>query len=394
MDKSLMDRLPSSLTLVGSQDCFSPSDVVDYLYTDSNNFQPCMSNCKRCSSGTDCQECGSYSDPNNQYYLFDDGSSPSCLESCDTSQNKFIVPGASVATCHECPVGQYYVEGSNPPQCTLCNSGVVWIEASTKLCRPCGSGCSSCTSDKSCQSCSDPNHFIQVDGGSCGVGCSFRQVKTTGPPKRCESYPLDCLECSTNSQCTLCDQNLTLKEGKCQPCSSGCLQCQSQGCTSCQSGMLLTNTKTCIPCPDNCIECSETENQGIKCSKCPHEFELKQNKCFQKQKAEHQNQHKEEDEKKKQIPKFKITKSNYKNSPSRIEIIFDHIVNSNFNDSNINVWVKTRRPQSRIGQNQRAVKIQKIHHERNSKMIKIYIDLQGMVEQGVLVVEFEEGKGV
>ena len=253
MEKALKDRLPGSLTLLGSQDCFLPSDVVDYVYTDATHFKPCMSNCKRCTSGTDCQECGSYSDPAMTYYLFSHTSPVSCLASCDASQNRFVVPGASVSTCHECPAGQYYVEGSNPPQCTACNTGAVWIESSTKLCKPCGSGCSSCTSDTSCQSCSDSTHFIQVDGGTCSIGCNEKEMETAGTPKRCQACPIGCAACSEGGGCTSCE-NGYYKDGttQCQVCPSGCATCLSGSeCLTCSDPNHFLGTDK-ITCALNC----------------------------------------------------------------------------------------------------------------------------------------------
>ena len=280
MEKALKDRLPVSKTLLGSQDCFLPSDVVDYVYTDATHFKPCMSNCKRCTSGTDCQECGSYSDPSKTYYLLDNGGPVSCTSSCDSSQNRFIVPGTLVPTCYECSTGPYYTEGSNPPECSACNIGAVWIETSTKLCKSCGSGCSSCSSNTRCQSCSDLTHFIQTDGGTCGIGCKAKEMKLAGTPKRCQPCPdPNCFECSSNAKCTLCDPNFALKEGICQPCSEGCLVCQDQGCTSCKKAMFLGKTKTCQACNEGCIDCFTTDDGKLKCLKCGQGYELKDSNC-------------------------------------------------------------------------------------------------------------------
>ena len=212
-------RLPSGKIFLGQKDCFDPAEITDYFYVDGNDFKPCKANCKKCSLGTDCSECGNHLDTTGNYYIDNASSPPVCLSAtqCSAANNKFPIPGSSPPTCHECPAGQFYVDGSNPPQCSGCGTSGTFLEAATNLCKACPSGCSSCTSATSCQACTDRNHFLQSDG-TCKAECPAGRMGVSGSPNTC------------------------------QVCGTGCTDCQHAGCQACQAGLELQG-----------VECVEVE---------------------------------------------------------------------------------------------------------------------------------------
>ena len=264
--------MPAGKTIIGKTDCFDPAEVPDYFYVNGNNMTPCRSNCKRCTTATNCQLCGSYSNPSYAYYVYHaSATSDYCYSeaSCSVASNRHIVPGGSPPTCHQCQSGEYYTEGSNPPECTQCNTGAVWKDTSKRLCKPCGSGCSSCTSDTSCQTCTNSAHRVQVDGGTCAAGCQARQMTITGPPLACQACSSNCAACSEGVGCTTCDQGY-YKDGSnnCQQCPTGCATCLSNTeCLTCtNSGHFLgTDLVTCSP---NCGSNEYKDNANKKCKAC------------------------------------------------------------------------------------------------------------------------------
>ena len=157
---------------MGTKDCFSPTEFVDYFYTDSKDFLPCLTDCKRCTGSTDCQVCGRYTNPSQSLFLIQNTSPHKCVDSCDLLNYRYVLPPGQMATCIECTSTTYYLEGSNPPQCSQCNTAGFWLESSSKLCKPCGNGCAICSNTGSCLTCVDSvNGRVQTSGGGCASGC-------------------------------------------------------------------------------------------------------------------------------------------------------------------------------------------------------------------------------
>ena len=250
-----------------------------------------MANCKRCTSSTDCQLCGSYSSPSDTFYRVENAPSVSCVSAsgCSITSDRHIVPGSSPPTCYQCPSGQVFIQGSNPPQCSQCNTGANWKDTANKLCKSCGVGCSSCTSETNCQSCTNGNEYIRLDG-TCGTGCLTRQKTVAGSPKRCEACQANCAECTDGVGCTKCDDGYYKdSNNNCMKCPTGCATCISgtlcSTCidpryylstdkltcsTSCSRGYKDISTKTCLPCPDStCLTCPD--NSGT-CTTCQNGY--------------------------------------------------------------------------------------------------------------------------
>ena len=296
MKEAHKERLPNQLTVLGSQDCFSSTEIKNYFFIDSTWFQPCMTDCKRCTTAHDCQECGRYSDEGINVYLHHNKSPVSCKATCDSTLNEHVVPSASIPTCHQCPVGQYYIEGSNPPSCSTCDTGAVWIDKAKNICKACGSGCSICSSETSCQSCSNSNDYIQANGGTCSDNCQDREMVSLGPPRRCKLCPANCDACEDGVGCTKCSKKSFKKEDNtCERCPTQCLDCSSSTqCVSCQNlthflhqdsltcshscpdGFRKVNSpiKRCFPCPEGCSECDSNS-----CTKCKSGKILKEGRC-------------------------------------------------------------------------------------------------------------------
>ena len=147
----------------GEVDCFLTSEITEYFYTDSQRFHKCSTDCKTCTSATDCSACQRFSDT-KLLFLTKSSSSTFCTESCLLADRRYVVPNLGGYECLECPGGEYYKEGSNPPSCQQCSQDGVWLDSTVQICRDCGTGCNQCSSKENCQACMDPNESVQPDG--------------------------------------------------------------------------------------------------------------------------------------------------------------------------------------------------------------------------------------
>ena len=134
------------------------------------------------------------------------------------------------------------------------------------------------------------------------------------------------------------------------------------------------------------MECSETDNQGIKCSKCSLGYELKQSKCLQKSKKQNID---DDQEGKRASPNIQIIQSIFKNSPPRVELTFDDIIYPQLNKSNINIAILSKNQEKTT--NQISVRIERILSEKNSNQLKIYLQIKGLIQEGVLTIQFRKG---
>ena len=122
-------------------------------------FFECQNNCKRCTKGDDCQECGDPSDPSAKIYLVGKtDSSPICSPDCKSDPDfRYPLPKEVqvVYDCLECQKNTYYLEGSlNPPKCSPCDQGGQWIdEDDHNICKACGDGCKKCIKGVGCSEC-------------------------------------------------------------------------------------------------------------------------------------------------------------------------------------------------------------------------------------------------
>ena len=125
--------------MLGEEDFFSQEEA-QYLYDDGGSLRPCPGNCKRCTTNNDCQECGDYNNPSKIVYKVH-STVKDCSNSCEASDFDFVLPGTTYLTCLKCPDNNHYLEGSDPPSCSPCNSGAFWVHTPSGFCKPCASGC-------------------------------------------------------------------------------------------------------------------------------------------------------------------------------------------------------------------------------------------------------------
>ena len=296
------DRLPAGTAFHGSKDCFSPAEITDYFYNDGTDFIPCMSKCKRCTGANDCTECKDYQSPGATVYLINNVSPHVCSDTCLKSDDRYLLPAGEAAGCLQCTGSTYYIEGVSPAACGSCAGAGFYFDSTNKICKRCGSGCDQCDSSLSCSACSDSEHFVQVDGKTCGAGCSAREMTATataGTPKRCQTCPQGCETCDETTGCAQCQSNYhpnPTPEVGCLECPAGCSTCNSQTeCLSCSDPAQFlqtdrvtcsqncperhyqdsaSNTKRCVECPQNCLECDQ---RG--CLRCQNSFFNKQGVC-------------------------------------------------------------------------------------------------------------------
>ena len=317
MPSSMQNTLPSGTPFVGTQDCFDPAVIVDFVYPDSSRFRKCLSYCKRCTGSSDCQLCGSISNPSLTLYLIQNTSPHKCVQSCVIADYRYQLPAGGQA-CLQCSSTTFYVKDSSPAECNSCDTS--GYSKHGTLCIKCPATCASCDADGKCLSCSNTAHFIQVDLGSCSPGCGNREKEmvVSGQPNKCEACPMGCSTCTQANGCTQCltdhygnpnpatscvqcptgcatcssgsecltctdpalylqTDKLTCSAGcgsreyqdsadmKCKACTSNCQACsQNEGCTSCDSGYF-ESSGTCTQCPNGCATCSSS-SQCLTCT--------------------------------------------------------------------------------------------------------------------------------
>ena len=78
---------------------------------------------------------------------------------------------------------------------------------------------------------------------------------------------------------------------------------------------------------------------------------------------------------------LKITEKNYKTSPPRVELKFNNIINLSLNQSNIKIEIKSIDTEETV-----EPELQLIVHEKGSKQVKIYLEIEKMIEKGTLTI--------
>ena len=235
-------------------DCFSPQEVMDFVYTDATHFKACPDGCKRCSNGESCTECGTHLPSTTVYKLNIDGVSDLvCSVGCEAKDRRFLIDNNGAAECKQCPQNQYIVEGTDPPQCSPCQGQGSFVDKSTNLCKKCPEGCQSCKDGTLCDQCVNPDHYSQLGVARCAADCPTGVKKEN--PKRCEvvtcSNPGDYLQTDQKSCSAGCkDKEYKSQEGSvkvCKPCSTpGCSVCDNNDvCLGCDPGFNLKD-KNCI----------------------------------------------------------------------------------------------------------------------------------------------------
>ena len=114
LSEDYKDRLHVGLTIIGTKSCFTQEEVQDYFYKAGTEFRPCHKNCKRCTSMSNCQECGSYEDKAKKFYLTKNVPMPFCQETCLLGDNRYELPAGGIFECIQCAATTFYKEGSDP----------------------------------------------------------------------------------------------------------------------------------------------------------------------------------------------------------------------------------------------------------------------------------------
>ena len=293
-------KMETGVTITGKVDCLEIADVPYWFYPGPTEFTACPTNCKKCTSGNDCQLCGDSTNP-NQWFFLDQSTTPdTCTPTnCLLSAYQYKVPGSH---CLQCSSTTYYLEGSNPPACNQClQTAKRFVEAGTNICKDCPAQCSECLSASECVGCHDGSKWLRADKISCEVDCGARAMKLTGSnPKKCQACPANCLTCDETNGCTQCDSGFykISLTNECLQCFTGCASCNPGAiCVTClnanhfiklddkscsQDCDLMSykdlNTKKCVQCSPNCNSCDSTKyitckqgyfvNNGV-CQACP-----------------------------------------------------------------------------------------------------------------------------
>ncbi|CAG9336157.1 unnamed protein product [Blepharisma stoltei] len=244
-------------------------------YLDSSSCKACSSfnpNCQACSGNDKCTKCGGG-------YLANE------LGACVllSVPNCQIVNSQS-GKCGICVSG-YYLDATNSCAQIACTGTQYW-DGANKQCKECSTistGCTACSTDAKCTSCSAG--YIVNEGGLCSTSslshCDI--VKNTDPTycKKCstgyvsngvggciQSQLMHCDVASDATTCTTCSSGAAVGCGSCYPINSvpDCA-CASQGgsvCKKCNDGYKL-NADSCSPvCSSNCVTCSSKD----VCTQC------------------------------------------------------------------------------------------------------------------------------
>ena len=225
-------------------------------------------------------------------------------------------PGEGCDTCNEdqCLTCMNMYELSNKICKSVCPRRT-FPDSKLKKCRPCHKSCLSCNgpTEHDCHRCSDTALTWMNDNKkiSCLEKCPLGSYKDSSSCKSCSKR---CSECTSETECSVCNKNYYLFNGtcmskcpesyiadenqiclNCEELMNGCTACTNKtNCSSCKSGFFNKNgscfkicdeskasTKTdCINCSQiypSCSKCSEEE-----CISCEKDFSMINNSCVQK----------------------------------------------------------------------------------------------------------------
>ena len=291
--KELENRLHTGKTISGEQACVKIEASPDFLYVKDGVYEPCMEDCKKCTSAEDCQECEAIGFPGTFVFLtkYGQNAKTKCDRTCTNVDYRYRIEGAKEGevSCLECSETTYLLEGSDPVRCFPCTVPGHWVDKKDLVCKKCGVGCASCTSVSECNRCSNPNHNIQSDGG-CAPGCKEgnKEMVQQKPERRCVPCPVKCEDCDVELGCKKCRKGYYRKDQECLPCPVWCSSCFGpQWCEGCSNPNHALGTdrvtcsekcgvseyiddsnpndKFCRGCgTSECLECVD-ENKCLKC---------------------------------------------------------------------------------------------------------------------------------
>ena len=223
-------------------------------------------------------------------------------------------------TCSGCQIGYDLVDG----KCQLhdCGAGK-YLDMSDGKCYSCSNGCKSCTGPDACTEC---ENAYNLESGYCIMKTCEAGMYLNSETGECLSCPATCTTCATvmtsseTPQCTSCAEGYKLDEAtatcvelncsdaeyvkgnECLPCSgtiSNCLTCSGENtCTVCENGFTLQNGQcvgvdcaagtylnmsknpaTCDSCSSPCATCS---GSATSCTSCVDGYKLSGSSCVKK----------------------------------------------------------------------------------------------------------------
>ncbi|ELP91763.1 protein serine/threonine kinase, putative [Entamoeba invadens IP1] len=265
----------------GSLNCLSCSLTCLTCNNTNGNCITCISgngldvffNCHICPAGTyanstnnKCQHCEDKTYQSNEGQTFCNSCNIKC-ETCDKISGE----------CLTCYAGYGLGYDGN---CELCPDGY-YSNGGTSKCLPCPGDCLNCFKESGeCTTCQSGNKQVtnQNTGNKECVSCSLNN-NCALCDLNINEYERNCVECSStyylkDNNCYVCSQITNCVQ--CSPKSSNCLMCSGEyitvgeKCISCEEGKVKVTSNICMNCFElipNCQLC-EYNNGKQKCLKC------------------------------------------------------------------------------------------------------------------------------
>ena len=251
-------------------------------YAENHECKSCsgaISNCATCSSSSVCTGCQpGYNVVNGKcelrdcgagmYLNMEDGQCYSCSNGCKSCTGP--------DSCTECEKA-YNLE-SGYCIAKTCEEGM-YLNSETGECLSCPSTCTTCatvmTSSETtqCITCAEGYKLDAATATCVPLNCAASEYVKGNECLPCSGSLSNCVACSGENTCTLCDNGFTLQNGKCVG-------------VDCPAGTYLNmnkNPASCDSCASPCSTCSGTAST---CTGCVDNYKLSGNSCVLKTCAE------------------------------------------------------------------------------------------------------------
>ena len=219
--------------------------------------------CKYCEDRNKCSECYAGYIPNKNGICIK--CENSCLKCDEDDTNKctdcYKAYGLVKNECKKCSDKNCLNCNGDIKVCQLCRRGYILING--ECIKKEDSWCNNYTYEyiffKKCTECIGPTY---LENGKC-IECK-------------EKGCLKCSKLNKNEICIECMDGYGIENGNCIKCSEGCKKCMNNKCLECENNFYLYNNEICKRCDYNCLEC---QNDSDKCTECPLNRILRNNKC-------------------------------------------------------------------------------------------------------------------